>query len=97
MKTNGDWTGFSSLRDEYYQTWADYHVKYLELMHESNFSFWAVSTGNEPLNGVVLSTFVHFMSLGWLPKEQGKWVGENLGPAIRKSPVTSNVKVRILF
>jgi glucosylceramidase len=93
MKTNGDWTGFSALRDEYYQTWADYHVKYLELMHESNFSFWAVSTGNEPLNGVIMPYFVHFMSLGWLPKDQGKWVAENLGPSIRKSTTAFNVKI----
>lgn len=94
MKTNGDWTGFSALRDEYYQTWADYHIKYLELMHDNNFSFWAISTGNEPLNGVTLSSFVHFMSLGWMPKDQGRWVGENLGPTLRKSSKSSNVKVR---
>lgn len=93
MKTNGDWTGFSALRDEYYQTWADYHVKYLELMNESNFTFWAFSTGNEPLNGVIIPNFVHFMSLGWLPKDQGRWVGENLGPSVRKSPTIFNVKI----
>lgn len=93
MKTNGDWTGFSALRDEYYQTWADYHVRYLELMSDQNFSFWAVSTGNEPMNGVALPTFVHFMSLGWSPKDQGKWVAENLGPSIRNSPKVSNVKI----
>lgn len=93
MKTNGDWTGFSALRLEYYQTWADYHVRYLELMHESNFSFWAISTGNEPLNGVMFPEFVHFMSLGWTPKDQGKWVSENLGPSLRKSSTVFNVKV----
>ena len=97
MKTNGEWSGFSALRDEYYQTWADYHVKYLELMHDSNFSFWAVSTGNEPLNGVAFPMFVKFMSLGWMPKEQGKWLGENLGPAMKSSSKTSQIKVDKLF
>jgi glucosylceramidase len=93
MKTNGDWTGFGFLRDEYYQTWADYHVKFLELMHAANNSFWAITTGNEPENGVLLPLQVKFMSLGWLPKEQGKWLAENLGPAIRKNPLTKDIKI----
>jgi glucosylceramidase len=50
MKSNGEYTGMSCLRDEYYQTWADYHVKYLELMAKSSLPFWAISTGNEPMN-----------------------------------------------
>lgn len=93
MKTNGEWTGFSALRDEYYQTWADYHVKYLELMNERNFSFWSISTGNEPMNGVIFPYFVHFMSLGWLPKDQARWLSQNLGPSLRKSPTAFNVKI----
>jgi glucosylceramidase len=97
MKTNGEWSGFSALRDEYYRTWADYHVRYLELMHQSNFSFWAISTGNEPLNAVVLPYFVKFMSLGWLPKAQGNWLGEHLGPAIKNSSVTSKIKVNVFL
>lgn len=93
MKTNGDWTGFSALRDEYYQTWAEYHVRYLELMHDQKFSFWAVSTGNEPLNGVMFFEFVRFMSLGWTPKEQGRWLSENLGPSLRNSSKVSGIKI----
>lgn len=72
---------------------ADYHVKYLELMSEKNFSFWAISTGNEPLNGVIGPEFVRFMSLGWTPQNQGRWVGDNLGPSLRRSKTVSNVKI----
>lgn len=93
MKTNGEWTGFSALREEYYQAWADYHVKYLELMSERNFSFWAISTGNEPMNGVLFPEFVRFMSLGWTPANQGRWLGNNLGPSLRQSPTAFNVKI----
>lgn len=64
MKSNGEWTGFSSLRPEYYQTWAEYHLRYLRLMAEQNMTYWGISTGNEPLNGVIGWMFVHFMSLG---------------------------------
>lgn len=93
MKTNNEWTGFSALRDEYYQTWADYHVKYLELMANNNFPFWGISTGNEPLNGVLFPYFVKFMSLGWTPDTQGQFIANNLGPTMKKSSVTKNVKI----
>lgn len=93
MKSNNDYTGFSVLRDEYYQTWADYHVKYLELMAKGGLPFWAISTGNEPLNGIIFPYFVHFMSLGWDPMLQGKWVADNLGPAMKASTVAKNVKL----
>lgn len=93
MKTNNAWTGYSSLKDEYYQTWANYHVKFMELMHEEGINFWAMTTGNEPLNGVTAFLFIAFMSLGWLPRNQGKWVSENLGPSLRRSETASNIKI----
>lgn len=34
-------------------------------MAKENATFWAFSTGNEPLNGIIGWVFVHFMSLGW--------------------------------
>lgn len=64
MKSNNEWTGYSYLKPEYYQTWAEYHLQYLRLMAAQNVSYWAISTGNEPLNGVIGWWFVHFMSLG---------------------------------
>lgn len=85
MKTNRRWTGISLLKEEYYQTWADYHLKYLQLMKREGIDFWAISTGNEPMNGVIGWAFVYFMSLGWTPSTQGKWISENLGPTIRNS------------
>lgn len=91
MKTNNEWTGFSSLKDEYFQTWAIYHGKYLKLMQQNGLDYWAISTGNEPLNGVVGFPFVKFMSLGWLPSTQANWVANNLGPMMRKH--FPNVKI----
>lgn len=34
-------------------------------MANENVRFWAFSTGNEPLNGIIGWLFVYFMSLGW--------------------------------
>lgn len=39
-------------------------------MNEQGIRFWAITTGNEPLNGVIGWVFVHFMSLGWTPHNQ---------------------------
>lgn len=81
------------MKDEYYQTWANYHVNFLKLMKEDGIDFWAITTGNEPLNGVTASLFIKFMSLGWLPSSQGRFVTENLGPAIKNCPELSDVKI----
>ncbi|KAH8278992.1 hypothetical protein KR018_012131, partial [Drosophila ironensis] len=85
MKTNERWTGFGTLKTEYYQTWANYHLKFLELMQAENMPIWAISTGNEPLNGVIGFVFVHFMSMGWTPWQQAMWLSDNLGPSLRNS------------
>ena len=85
MKSNNAWTGFSQLKKEYYQTWADYHLKWLELMEKNGLPIWAISTGNEPMNGILFMYFVKFMSLGWSPLNQAQWLGQHLGPTIRNS------------
>ncbi|XP_055586889.1 lysosomal acid glucosylceramidase [Uranotaenia lowii] len=85
MKSNNDWSGINRLRPEFYQAWADYHIKYLELMKAAGMDYWAISTGNEPMNAVIGFLFIRFMSLGWIASNQGKWVGENLGPTLSNS------------
>lgn len=95
MKSNDGWTGLSSLLSEYYQTWADYHVRFLEFMSDAKLPLWAITTGNEPMNGVIGWLFVKFMSLGWTPENQGKWVAQNLGPSIKnaRNEDVRNVKI----
>ncbi|XP_075148366.1 lysosomal acid glucosylceramidase-like [Haematobia irritans] len=85
MKSNSDWTGYSSLKMKYYETWAEYHMRYLERMHNENITIWAISTGNEPLNGVIGWLFVRFMSLGWTPQSQALYLNNYLGPMLKKS------------
>ncbi|XP_030369560.1 lysosomal acid glucosylceramidase [Scaptodrosophila lebanonensis] len=85
MKTNNRWTGFGRLKREYYQAWADYHIKWLELMEKNGLPIWAISTGNEPLNGIFFMYFVRFMSMGWTPQKQAVWLDEHLGPTLRSS------------
>ncbi|XP_017874257.1 PREDICTED: glucosylceramidase [Drosophila arizonae] len=85
MKTNNRWTGFGRLKRQYYQTWADYHLKWIDLMAKNDLPIWAISTGNEPMNGILFMVFVKFMSMGWTPQTQAIWVADHLGPTIRNS------------
>ncbi|CAG4951416.1 unnamed protein product [Parnassius apollo] len=83
MKTNEKITGFGRLKSEFYQAYADYHLRFIEEYDKAGVKLWAVTTTNEPINGIV--PLVRFNSLGWLPSHLGRWVANNLGPTIRNS------------
>jgi glucosylceramidase len=83
MKSNNEWSGPSSLRREYYQTYALYHYKYLKFMQEAGLDYWLISLGNEAFNGYF--DVVTFQTLGWNAIDQGRWLVENLGPLMREN------------
>ncbi|XP_021936125.1 glucosylceramidase-like isoform X2 [Zootermopsis nevadensis] len=82
MKTNDDYSGFGFLKDEYYQTWADYLVKFLDEYKKQGIEFWGISTGNEPINGILPVN--RFNSMGWTPHSQRHWIKHHFGPALKK-------------
>ncbi|CAH0555327.1 unnamed protein product [Brassicogethes aeneus] len=57
MKTNNDYAGIGFLKIEYYQTWANYFVKFFEEYAKKGIKFWGLTTQNEPLIGL-LPTFI---------------------------------------
>lgn len=68
MKTNKEPSGFGLLKKQYYQVWANYHVKFLDAYKQNGLDFWGVTTGNEPIVG--LTPFFDITSLGWFPWDQ---------------------------
>ena len=38
---------------QYYETWANYFVKFLDAYSGHNVTFWAVTTQNEPQSGFI--------------------------------------------
>ncbi|CAH2051961.1 unnamed protein product, partial [Iphiclides podalirius] len=83
MKDPPEIAGVNHLKSKYLQTYALYHFKFLQLYSENGVPLWAITTTNEPLNGVLpAGTFQH---LGWSAKEMGSWILDNLGPTIRNS------------
>ncbi|XP_068628103.1 lysosomal acid glucosylceramidase-like [Battus philenor] len=83
MKTNEKITGFGQIKREFYQTYADYQLRFIEEYDKQNVKIWAITTTNEPINGIIPA--VNFNSLGWFPTQLGQWVANNLGPTIRNS------------
>ncbi|KAL0867557.1 hypothetical protein ABMA27_008327 [Loxostege sticticalis] len=84
MKTNNALFGASQLKEEYYQTYADYYVKFLHLYAKEGVPVWGVTTTNEPTNAIV-DTMIKFNSLGWKVTDQANWIANNLGPTLRNS------------
>lgn len=81
MKTFPRWHGFNTLQTKYYDVYALYHVKVLQIWHAEGIRFWSISTGNEPISGIV----VPIMTLSWQFDRQKQWVNTNLKPMLRKN------------
>lgn len=92
MKTRYNWTGVNSfIKKKYYQTWADYHFRYCQLMKRDGIDIYSVSSGNEAAwanqNDLIAG-------LGWDPVEQGKWLVQYLWPTLKREEC-SNVQIHI--
>ena len=72
------------LKKEYYQVYADYLLKFLLAYKNHGFNIWAITTGNEPSDGLV-PPGAKFQCMGWLPADMANWVATNLGPTIAAS------------
>ncbi|XP_046737579.1 lysosomal acid glucosylceramidase-like [Diprion similis] len=83
MRTNHNNTGYGFLRRKYYRVYAKYLVEFLNKYEDHGLKMWALSTGNEPYTGT--QNLSDYGSMGWLPKNVGKWIANNLGPTISKS------------
>ncbi|XP_056641778.1 lysosomal acid glucosylceramidase-like isoform X1 [Diorhabda sublineata] len=75
-------TIFGTLKPEMYQSWALYHLKFLQEYKKNNVSFWGITTGNEPSVGF---TLFKIPSVAMTPSQMGKWISQYFGPTIRNS------------
>lgn len=68
----------------FYNFTTSIHVnRFLDAYHAQNLTFWAVTTGNEPLNGIIPVN--RFNSMGWTPVSHRDWIGRYMGPRLRNS------------
>ncbi|KAJ0172979.1 hypothetical protein K1T71_011155 [Dendrolimus kikuchii] len=88
MKTTHKFTGLTRLLDEFYQPFANYYLKFVQEYNKAKVPIWAVTTGNEPLNGI--AGFGGLNDLGWTISGMCKWVRDYLSPTLRNN---SDVKI----
>ena len=58
------------------------YSRFLDEYEKEGIHFWGITTGNEPVNGILPVN--KFNSMGWTPGTQRLWIKEYLGPALKK-------------
>lgn len=86
MKTNGSVKG-GNLKPEYYGSYANYFVKYIQGMKAEGIRIDAITVQNEPLNEK------NTPSMQMLPPDQARFIKDHLGPAF----LSAGIKTKILL
>lgn len=85
MKTTGSMIGGKLLK-EYYSTYADYFVKYIQAYQEEGITINAVTPQNEPLY-----VPVHYPGMELLADESAEFIADHLKPAIQKAGLETKI------
>lgn len=84
MKDNGNSTG-GSLKPEFYGTYAQYFVKYIQAMQAQGIKIDAITPQNEPLHPG------NNPSMYMTPGDQAAFIKNNLGPAFQAANITTKI------
>jgi len=79
MKTNKNMLQGGKLLPEYYQTWADYFVKFIEAYETEGIPVWGVTIQNEPM------AKQRWESCIYSAEEERDFLKNNLGPTFEKA------------
>ncbi|MEI6492773.1 MAG: glycoside hydrolase family 30 protein [Verrucomicrobiota bacterium] len=88
MKDNDDMLYGGKLKPEYYQTWADYFVKYIKAYGAEGIPMWGLTVQNEAMATQVWESCV------FTAEEEKNFVRDYLGPTLEKNGL-QNVKIMI--
>jgi glucosylceramidase len=88
MKTNNEMLHGGKLKPEYFQTWADYFVKYIEAYKKEGIPIWGLTVQNEPMAVQVWESCI------FTAEEERDFVRDYLGPTLHKNGL-SDVKLMI--
>jgi glucosylceramidase len=88
MKTNQEMNHGGKLLEEYYQTWADYFVKFINAYQAAGIDISYITIQNEP------EATQAWDSCLYTAKEEGEFVREYLGPTLEKAGL-SHIRIFI--
>ncbi|KAK6051092.1 O-Glycosyl hydrolase family 30 [Cooperia oncophora] len=97
MKTNGHMKGGGKLKGEeggqYYQTYANYFIRFFEEYHKNGVDFWGVTVQNEPMSG--LNPDYGWQTMYFSAAMERDFIKNLLGPALKASPYTKDISLMI--
>ena len=79
MKTNNNMLYGGKLKPEYFQTWADYFIKYVIAYEKEGIPIWGLTVQNEPMAVQVWESCI------FTAKEEKDFVKNYLGPTMEKN------------
>ena len=79
MKTNGEMNHGGKLKEEYYATWADYFVKFIEEYRREGVDIAWLTVQNEPMAVQTWDSCIY------TSEEESRFVRDYLGPALDKA------------
>lgn len=88
MKTNNNMLYGGKLKPEYFQTWAEYFVKYVKAYEKEGIPIWGLTVQNEPMAVQVWESCI------FTAKEEKDFVRDYLGPTLKKNGL-SDLKLMI--
>ncbi|UCH14376.1 MAG: glycoside hydrolase family 30 protein [Bacteroidales bacterium] len=88
MKTNNDMLHGGKLKPEYFQTWADYFIKYVKAYENEGIPLWGLTVQNEPMAVQVWESCI------FTAEEERDFVRDYLGPTLKNSGL-SDLKLMI--
>jgi glucosylceramidase len=86
MKSNNNMLQGGKLLPEYYQTWADYYVKFIQEYKKEGIDIWGLTVQNEPAAVQIWESCIY------TGEEERDFVKNFMGPTLEKAGM-SNVKV----
>lgn len=79
MKDNNDRLHGGKLKPEYFQTWADYYVKYIQALEKDGIAVWGLTVQNEPMAKQI------WESCMYTAEEERDFIKNFLGPTLYKN------------
>lgn len=79
MKTNGEMNHGGSLKKEYYRTWAEYYVRFIQAYRQEDIPIRFLTVQNEPMAVQTWDSCIY------TAEEEGLFVRDYLGPALEQA------------
>jgi len=79
MKSNKNMLKGGRLENQYYQTWADYYIKFIQEYEKRGINVWGLTIQNEPMATQTWESCIY------TAEEEGEFLKNNLGPTLWKN------------